>query len=170
MAIRDHKVYALDLPTITLADTQVFIDMEGDPAGHSVYLIGLLVVCHGKETCYSFWADTREDEAAIFEQLDQVLSGLVDPLLFHYGPYESRVLKRAASRCGAESQLSQIAETRLTNVLSKVYSRIYFPTYSNSLKDIAAYLGYVWGTPEATGLDAATWRTRWELTRDSALK
>ena len=58
MAIRDPKVYVLDLPTLTPADTQVFIDMEGDPAGHSVYLIGLLVVCHGQETCYSFWADT----------------------------------------------------------------------------------------------------------------
>jgi predicted RecB family nuclease len=170
MAIRDHKVYVLDLPTLTPADTQVFIDMEGDPAGHFVYLIGLLVVGHGQEKCYSFWADTREGEAEIFGQLDQVLSGMIDPILFHYGPYESRVLKRAASLCGPQSKLSQIAETRLTNVLSQVYSRIYFPTYSNSLKDIAAYLGHVWGTPEATGLDAATWRARWELTHDSALK
>ena len=170
MAIRDHKVYVLDLPTLTRADTQVFIDMEGDVAGHFVYLIGLLVVCHGQETCHSFWADTREDEASIFERLDQVLSGMDDPLLFHYGPYKSRVLKRVTSLCGAQSKLSQIAETALTNVLAQVYSRIYFPTYSNSLKNIAAYLGYVWGTPDAAGLDAGIWRTRWELTRDSTLK
>jgi predicted RecB family nuclease len=170
MAIRDHKVYVLDLPTLASADTQVFIDMEGDPAGHFVYLIGLVIIGHGQEMCYSFWADTKEDEEAIFEQLDRVLSGMADPVLFHYGLYESRVLKRAALRWVALSKLSRIAETRLTNVLSQVYSRIYFPTYSNSLKDIAAYLGHAWGTPEATGLDATVWRTRWELTRDSALK
>jgi predicted RecB family nuclease len=79
MAIRDHKVYVLDLPTLTPADTPVFIDMEGDPAGHFVYLIGLLVVWHGQEKCYSFWGDTREGEAEIFEQMDQVLSGMIDP-------------------------------------------------------------------------------------------
>ena len=66
MAIRDQKVYVLDLPVLASSDTQGFVDMEGDPDGRFVYLIGLLVVRDGKETCHSFWADTREDEAAIF--------------------------------------------------------------------------------------------------------
>jgi predicted RecB family nuclease len=169
MAIRDQKVYVLDLPVLASADTKAFIDMEGDPDGRFVYLIGLLVVRDGQETCHSFWADTREDEAAIFEQLDRALTGLADPRVFHYGRYEARVLKRAAS-CSAQSKLSQIADIRLTNVLSEVYSRIYFPTYSNSLKDIAAYLGYAWGTPGATGLDAMVWRSHWESTHDETLK
>jgi predicted RecB family nuclease len=170
LALRDQKVYVLNPPTFAHADTQVFIDMEGDTNGHFVYLIGLLVVCHGQEKCYSFWAETREDEGMIFDQLVQVLSNMVGPILYHYGPYESRVLKRAVALGGAPGKLSQIVEIGLVNILGQVYSRIYFPTYSNSLKDIAAYLGYVWRTPEANGLDAATWRARWELTRDRALK
>jgi predicted RecB family nuclease len=44
MAIRDQKVYVLDFPLLASADTQAFIDMEGDPDGRFVYLIGLLVV------------------------------------------------------------------------------------------------------------------------------
>lgn len=169
MAIRDQKVYVLDLPVLASADTQVFIDMEGDPYGRFVYLIGLVVVRDGQETCHSFWADTREDEAAIFEQLDRALTDLADPRLFHYGPYEARVLKRAASRA-APSNLRHIADTRLTNVLAEVYSKTYFPTCSNSLKDIAAYLGYDWRTPGATGLDAMVWRSRWESSHDDTLK
>ena len=54
MAIRDQKVYVLDLPVLASADTQVFIDMEGDPDGRFVYLIGLLIVRDGQETCHSF--------------------------------------------------------------------------------------------------------------------
>jgi len=169
MAIRDQKVYVLDLPVLPPADTQAFIDMEGDPDGRFVYLIGLLVDRNGQETCQAFWADTREEEAAIFEQLDCALTGLTNSPVFHYGPYEARALKRAASR-SAQSKLSQIADIRLTNVLSEVYSKIYFPTYSNSLKDIAAYLGYGWRTPGATGLDAVVWRSRWESTHDDTLK
>ncbi|MGA2988581.1 MAG: hypothetical protein ABSG32_32880 [Terriglobia bacterium] len=69
MAIRDQKVYVLDLLVLASADTQVFIDMEGDPDGRFVYLIGLLVVHDGQEMCHSFWADSREDEVSIFEQV-----------------------------------------------------------------------------------------------------
>ncbi len=169
MAIRDQKVYVLDLPVLASTDTQAFIDMEGDADGGFVYLIGLLVVRDGQEMCQSFWADTKEDEVAIFEQLDRALTGLADLSLFHYGTYEARALKRAASR-SAQSRLSQIANTGLTNILSEVYSKIYFPTFSNSLKDITAYLGCTWGTPGATGLDAMVWRSRWESTHDETLK
>ena len=157
MAIRDQKVYVLDLPVLASSDTQGFIDMEGDPDGRFVYIIGLLDVRDGKETCHSFWADTREDEAAIFEQLDRALTDLACSRLFHYCLYEARVLKRAAPRL-PQAHLSHLADTRLTNVLSEIYSKIYFPTYSSSLKDIAAYLGYDWRTPGATGLDAMVWR------------
>lgn len=170
MAIRDQKVYVLDPPVLTLADTQVFIDMEGDADGSFVYLIGMLVVHDGQERYQSFWADTRQDEAVIIEQFDRALSGLANPHLFHYGSYDSRALKRAASRLPTQSQLKQIANTCSTNVLSQIYSRIYFPTRSNSLKDIAGYLGHVWRTPGVTGLDAMGWRGRWESTHDNRLK
>jgi predicted RecB family nuclease len=124
MAIRDQKVYVLDPPELTLADTLIFIDIEGDPDSRFVYLIGMLVVRDGQETYQSFWADTRQDETAIIEQFDCALSAVADPRLFHYGSYESRVLNRAASRLAAESKLNQAANTCWTNVLSQIYSRI----------------------------------------------
>jgi predicted RecB family nuclease len=57
-----------------------------------------------------------------------------------------------------------------TNLLSLVYARIYFPTLSNGLKDIAGYLGFQWSTPPTSGLEAIVWRYRWEASRDHAEK
>lgn len=50
------------------------------------------------------------------------------------------------------------------NTLSLIYSRYYFPTYSNGLKDIAKYLGHKWTVPDATGLTSLVWRHMWEGT------
>jgi hypothetical protein len=105
MPIRDQKVYVFDPPMLASPDTLAFIDMDGDPDCRFVCLIGLLVVRDGQETYHTFWADTREDEAAISEQLDRALTGLADPRLFRYGSYEARALKRAASH-SAPSKLS----------------------------------------------------------------
>ena len=56
------------------------------------------------------------------------------------------------------------------NLLSVVYSQIYFPTFSNGLKEIAGYLGFIWSDPTATGLRTIAWRHEWEATKSPALK
>src|SRR5439155_10444663 len=56
------------------------------------------------------------------------------------------------------------------NVLSVIYAQIYFPTYSNSLKEIAQYLGFQWSESDASGLYTLMWRSQWECSKDSSLK
>ena len=56
------------------------------------------------------------------------------------------------------------------NVLSPLHAQVYFPTYSNSLKDIARYLGYRWSDANASGLHALMWRSEWETSHDPNLK
>jgi predicted RecB family nuclease len=51
------------------------------------------------------------------------------------------------------------------NVPSLIYGKIYFPTYSNTLKEIAAFTGFKWTEAKASGLQSIIWRKRWELTR-----
>ncbi len=41
------------------------------------------------------------------------------------------------------------------NVLSLVYSHLYFPTYSNGLKDVGRCLGFSWSEEEAPGSRAS---------------
>ena len=56
------------------------------------------------------------------------------------------------------------------NVLSVLYAHIYFPTYSNSLKEIAKYMGFQWSETNASGLHALMWRSEWECAQDARLK
>lgn len=56
------------------------------------------------------------------------------------------------------------------NLLSVTHAQIYFPTYSNGLKDIATYLGFQWTEPTLSGLASIAWRHAWESSRDSGLK
>src|SRR5215467_4789065 len=44
------------------------------------------------------------------------------------------------------------------NVLSFLYAQVYFPTYSNSLKETARYLGFAWTEPSSCGLQSILWR------------
>ena len=52
----------------------------------------------------------------------------------------------------------------LVNILSLIYSHVYFPTYSNGLKDVGACLGCSWTEPDASGVQSLVWRGRWEAT------
>jgi hypothetical protein len=51
---------------------------------------------------------------------------------------------------------------RATNVVSLIHPHIYFPTYSNGLKDIGRFLGYPRTHESATGLLTIVWRKGWE--------
>ena len=60
--------------------------------------------------------------------------------------------------------MSKALETSI-NLLSVIFGQIYFPTYSNRLKEIAGWLGFKWSEQEASGLQAIIWRQEWEQTR-----
>jgi hypothetical protein len=60
--------------------------------------------------------------------------------------------------------------TSATNVLSLIYESIYFPTYSNELKEIGKYLGCEWSSPDSIGIHTLVWRAHWELSQNPALK
>src|SRR4029434_9229616 len=95
------------------------------------------------------------------------------PQLIHYGSYETICLKRMKERYRAVVEqpafLDQlIAES--VNVLSVIYAQIYFPTYSNGLKEIAQYLGFQCTESDASGLHTLMWRSQWECSKDAGLK
>jgi uncharacterized protein len=42
--------------------------------------------------------------------------------------------------------------------------------FSNSLKEIAAFLGHKWSAADASGIKALLWRRRWNETQDERIK
>jgi predicted RecB family nuclease len=51
-----------------------------------------------------------------------------------------------------------------------IYAQIYFPTYSDGLKEIVGHLGSRWSGSLTSGLETIVWRHRWEVSRDPAVK
>ena len=102
----------------------------------------------------------------------EVLSDVDNPVLIHYGSYESLFLNRLSKRYGEtlKDSASALAIASRLNLLSFIFGTIYFPGYSNGLKDCAKSLGYRWTVPDASGALAVRWRLQWEKTRDPTAK
>jgi predicted RecB family nuclease len=169
LAIRENTVYIHGTPTLPQSTTQVYLDIEGLPDRDFHYLIGALVVSDGHETFHPFWADTQAEEPAIFAQFADTISQLEDFRVFHFGDYDTAALRRIKLRLSESHQkkLDMILE-KCTNVLSVLYPHVYFPAFSNSLKDIGRFLRA--DPNDATGLQSIIWRTEWEAQHELDLK
>ena len=101
-----------------------------------------------------------------------MLSAIPDPRIVHFGSYETVFLKRMRERHGAprESSAAATAIENAANLLSFVFAHIYFPTFTNGLKEIAGYLGFQWSGSPTSGLEAIVRRDRWEASRDPGEK
>jgi len=51
-------------------------------------------------------------------------------------------------------------------LLAYIYGKVYFPLKSNRLKEIGKFLGALWTTSNASGLQSLVWRYHWEKTGD----
>ena len=74
LALREHSVFIVSKPAVPEASTQIYVDMEGNPSGSFVYLIGVRIADNGGTSHQAFWADRREDEAHLFQQFLHYLS------------------------------------------------------------------------------------------------
>ena len=172
LAIRENTVFIHGTPRFPKSETKIYLDIEGLPSNDSYYLIGALVVSKEKETFHSFWADHDSQEPEIFSQFVEAVYELADFQILHFGRYETVALKRMKARLpeSLHTKIDVILE-QTTNVLSVVHSHIYFPVYSNSLKDIGRFLGFEWAHGEnATGLQAIVWRESWNKTKHTDIK
>lgn len=161
LAVRDRRVYLFGTPDLPDAPTRIYLDLEGLPDEGFVYLIGMTVVRGGAEEHFSFWADTKDQEREIFARFLAQVSGYDDYRVYCYGGYERAFLMRMRKAAARKGPVDRVLAS-LVNVLSAVYGHVYFPCYSNGLKDVAACLGYSWTDPEASGIQSIVWRKRWE--------
>jgi hypothetical protein len=87
--------------------------------------------------------------------------------IFHFGSYEERVFRRVAEIfCDQPEMDNLLSGDKRSNALAKIFGKVYFPTYSNGLKDVGRFLGCSWSEDKATGLCSLMWRKQWEQTAD----
>jgi predicted RecB family nuclease len=164
LAVRDKRIYLFSTPELPAASTRIYLDLEGLPDEGFVYLIGMTVVQDGSEEHFTFWAETKSQEQDIFDQFLAKMSKYDDFRVFCYGGYERTFLKRMRKVASRKTPVDRVLDA-LVNVLSLVYAHVYFPCYSNGLKDVSGYLGFSWTAPDASGVQSMAWRKRWEVGR-----
>jgi predicted RecB family nuclease len=173
LAVRTKRAHVIGAPTLAILGHPVYFDVEGVPDSDFYYLIGMRHWCRDKyEHCY-FWADTPSDERTMWASCFRALVLIDTPRLIHYGNYETQFLKRMKARYCKSIEDSQFVDRLISssvNLISLTYAQVYFPTYSNSLKEIARYLGFQWSDITASGLNAIAWRSGWDSFRDQSLK
>ena len=167
LAIRERKIHIVGSPTFEVLGTPVYIDVEGLPDLDFYYLIGVRIVTSGTARQYSFWANAVEEERANWNELLRILDTVANPMLIHYGSYETTFLRRMCDRYGEPPDGSAIASAigSAVNLVSVTFAQVYFPTFSNGLKEIAGYLGFRWSNPIASGLQSIRWRQEWDLSK-----
>jgi predicted RecB family nuclease len=173
LAIREHKIHIAGKPKPNIIGNPVYLDVEGIPDQDFYYLIGLRIKDCNTYIQQSFWADGKSEEREIWTSFLQTLAKVENPQLIHYGSYETVFFRRMKERYSEVVEnpafLDQLI-AQSVNLLSVVYAQIYFPTYSNGLKEITQYLGFQWSESSASGLNTLIWRSKWESTQDSSLK
>ncbi|MGE5754443.1 MAG: TM0106 family RecB-like putative nuclease, partial [Planctomycetaceae bacterium] len=171
LALREQKVFVLDRPPMPVPHVALYLDVEGVPDRDSYYLIGLLAVEEGHSTNYAFWADDSTEEKAIWQACAVVIERFQDYTVYHYGRYEQGFLDRMRQSANAdEAAAIDRIRSRFCNVLAMIYSHFYFPTHSNSLKDIGKLLGARWSVDYASGIQSLAWRLTWESGHEESLK
>jgi predicted RecB family nuclease len=108
LAIRDNTVYVLGTPDIPPQDTEIYVDVEGNPDQNLVYLIGMVVCEGGKQEKYSFWADTKQEKKVIFDQFVTILSRYKHALIYCYGSYEKAFITRMQRSASRKKIVDQI--------------------------------------------------------------
>jgi predicted RecB family nuclease len=169
LAIRDKRVYILGAPQVPNGAVTIYLDVESNPEEGYVYLVGMIVSDSRGEDRYSFWADGKDQERDIFDQLIGVVARHENPLVFCYGSYERSFIQRMRRQVTPKRAVDRLLAA-LVNTLSIVYAHFYFPTYSNGLKDVATFLAQRWSDPDASGLQSIAWRIRWERTHELSWK
>lgn len=167
-AIRDGVVYVTKRPRLPAAGTSIYLDVEGVPTDRQYYLVGALVEKEGSLSFNQFWSDSREAEQFMWLRLLDLLRQHIGSPILHYGRYEADFASEMCRRYGAAESMK--AFDSMTDLYELVRGHVYFPAYSNRLKDIMSPESAQ--PPEAIGNGAQSiyWRLGWEATKDLATK
>jgi predicted RecB family nuclease len=167
LAIREKKIHIVGMPELKIDGTPIYFDVEGLPDRDFYYLIGVRVGNGDGAVHHSLWADTAADEGEIWREFLAILETVEKPVLIHYGSYETAFLKRMGERHEKpyEGSVAANAIHAAVNLLSLIFAKVYFSTFSNGLKDIAGHLGFHWSDSASTGTQTIRWRHEWEASR-----
>ena len=173
LAIRENKIYIVGEPSIKIDGTPVYIDVEGSPDREFYYLIGMRIRNNDESVVqHSLWANSEAEEKIIWHEFLRLLSTIERPVLIHFGSFETKFIKHMYRRYGNpfSGAVLERALNEPCNIVSNIYAQVYFPAYSNGLKEISRYLGFEWTDIDCAGVLSTVQRHLWEHSSISSIK
>src|SRR5467141_104210 len=110
LAIREKKIHIVGSPEVKIEGTPVYMDVEGLPDRDFYYLIGIRFKTGDSVVHHSLWADSPSNEGSIWREFLSKLIEVENPVLIHYGSFETVFLKRMRQRYGAPPSGSHAAK------------------------------------------------------------
>jgi len=175
---RPYLKGAIHLP---VSQREVFFDIEADPMRDVVYLHGFVEREHGKpETAkfIPFFAEGIDpaSEESVFRDAWAYLSARTqDSVVYYYSKYERTAYRKLANRYPAVCSEIQVNDLFGLPAMVDLYFDVVkpateWPTYDQSIKSLAQYLGFSWRDTNPSGAASIEWYHRWIETSNPAVK
>ncbi|MFQ5621051.1 MAG: TM0106 family RecB-like putative nuclease [Candidatus Nanoarchaeia archaeon] len=172
-AIDTGKAIKINGSQLSKRKTEIFLDLEGtgqpvDKEGLAPidYLIGCLVRKNGKEEYKPFVAHSENDEEKMFNDFINWLEKQEDFVIYHWHHYEKNHLRQMCEKYKIKKDIKNQLMNSLVD-LYKVATRGYaFPTYGNSIKDIAPWIGFEWRHKEVDAMESIAYYVEYVETGD----
>ncbi len=173
LAVKKSQIHVVGAPSLKFEGVPTFLDVEGMPDRDFYYLVGLRFESGGEQVERSFWADGLDGERVMWENCLRTIKAIGNAQIVSYGAYETRFLRQMKERHVLAPDDVEFVDRLIAtsvNLVGCIYGKIYFPTFSNGLKEVGRYLGFEWTWPLASGAAAPLLRRAWELGADDRHK
>ena len=173
--------YLKEAVNLPIAKNEVYFDIEADPMRDIVYLHGFVERIHSQQATAKFipfFADGVDpsQEEAVFRNAWNYLSLRVqDSTIYYYSKYERTAYRKLAEKYPSVCSVAEVNKLFELPVMIDLYFDVVkksteWPTYDQSIKTLAQYLGFHWRDTNPSGAASIEWYNRWIETADPAIK
>ncbi|KPJ61226.1 MAG: hypothetical protein AMJ46_02675 [Latescibacteria bacterium DG_63] len=139
------------------AELELFFDIETEPWQDICYLYGIIERRGSDERFVSFFADSAAEEEHTWNSFWDYISRLENYHMYHYAPYEKRILTRLSEKFSCDLELFTEFFANSSDLYRIVERHTDWPSHSYSIKSVSKLLGFRYSEPDPGGLKAATW-------------
>jgi len=175
------KPYLKKPVQLPVAAKEVYFDIEADPMRDVVYLHGFVERGHGQPGTARFvpffadGIDPTHEEAVFRDAWAYLTARAQDSVIYYYSKYERTAYRKLANKYPAvcsEAQVNDLFElpAMVDLYLDVVKPATEWPTYDQSIKTLAQFLGFHWRDTNPSGSASIEWYHRWIETGDLAIK
>lgn len=166
---------------LPIATKEVYFDIEADPMRDVIYLHGFVERQHGQPSTAQFipffadGIDPAHEEEVFRDAWAYLTARVQDSVIYYYSKYERTAYRKLAARYLAVCSEAQVNDIFSLPVMVDLYFDIVkpsteWPTYDQSIKTLAQFLGFKWRDTNPSGASSIEWYHRWIETGDPAIK